>query len=743
MELAARLIYYILLFLVRLGDGVLFCFSIINRLLSYFLRLPVKIFSEGKKRTKLKWPKIKISSLKIKKPRLKNRPKKLKRRADIVVLTTSKKTKAAFFFYGVLFSTLFVFTPLLTYLFVQELPNPKALTMRQIPQTTKIYDRNGILLHQIYAGEDRTIVPLEKIPQNLRNATIAIEDKNFYQHPGFDISAIARATRENISGRSFQGASTITQQLIKSSLLTSEISIERKVKEIILAVWAERIYEKDELLEMYLNQIPYGSTAWGVSSASELYFDKDVSDLNLAESAFLAGIASAPTTYSPFKGDSTLWRKRQEEVLNKMLDYGYITSEQKKDALAAKLVFGKAKSPLKAPHFVSYVEDILARRYGLATLEKGGLIVTTSLDYNLQQEAESIVREEVEKNTPLNLTNGAALVTDPKSGDILAMVGSKNYTDPKYGMVNITTSLQQPGSSIKIVTYATALSEGYTAATILEDTPVTYKIEGAQDYSPVNYDGRFRGRVPLRIALANSLNIPAVKTLNALGVEKMVSYAKAMGIDTWEQTENFGLSLTLGAGEVTMIDMAEVYGTLSNSGDRVDLNPILEVKDYKNNIYEKKQTVSPKKVLSEGVAFILSDILADNQARSAVFGTSSPLNIPGHTVSVKTGTTDEKRDNWTIGYNQNYVVAVWVGNNDNTPMSRNLTSGITGAAPIWNKIMTRLLEDNSEPERVIPSDIVIKNCFGRNEYFLKGTEANARCFTQPLSSTNSTAQTTN
>lgn len=738
MNVGARLIYYLLLALVTIGDTVLIVFS-------YLTSRPKKIRKKSKsllkkfslREKKIKVPNFNYAKVKPRRPNIK-RAKKLKPSGDIVVLISPKRTKLAYFFYGAFFSLLFIFLPLLVYIFVRELPNPRTLTLRQIPQTTKIYDRNGILLTQIYSQQDRTMIPLGKIPQDLRDATIAIEDKNFYSHPGFDIIAMIRAARENISGRSFQGASTITQQLIKSSLLTNEISIERKVKEVILAAWAERIYDKDEILEMYFNQIPYGSTAWGAQAASQLYFDKDVSGLNLAESAFLAGITAAPTTYSPFGNEPTLWRERQKEVLEKMVNYGYISQKEADDALATKLVFGKGPAPLKAPHFIAYVKDVLAQKYGLAMVERGGLIVRTSLDLSLQEKAEKIVREEVDKDAYLNLGNGAAVVTDPRNGDILAMVGSSDYSNPKFGNVNIATSLQQPGSSIKVVTYAAALSSGFTAATILEDTPITYKIAGAQDYSPVNYDGRFRGRVPLRYALANSLNIPAIKTLNTIGVSKMIGYGHNMGIDTWNSPQDYGLSLALGAGEVTMLDMAEVYGTLANLGSRVDLNPILEVKDYKNTIYEKKSEVS-EKVLPEGVAFIISDILADNQARSSAFGSSSPLNIPGHRVSVKTGTTDDKRDNWTIGYNDERLVVVWVGNNDNTPMSRSLTSGITGAAPIWNKIMTGLVRDHTESGKSIPEDIVTRDCFGREEYFLRGTEGGVRCsFDRPLSSTNTT-----
>lgn len=740
MEIGVKIIYYILLFFIRIGDGVLFVISAFFHLLNTLRALITSTFQKIKTSLKKMGQTTRSIpshvSLSLPHLRLFHKQKKRGRPKSTRPLPyrISLFSKLRYFTYGLVFSLLFIFLPLLFYSFLQSLPHPSALTQRQIPQTTKIYDRNGILLHQIYSQQNRTIIPLSEIPESLKQATIAIEDKHFYIHPGFDVTAIFRALRENMSGRSFQGASTITQQLIRSSLLTNEVTLTRKIKEAFLAAWAERLYSKDEILEMYFNQIPYGGTAWGVQAASELYFGKDVSELTLSESAFLAGITSAPTTYSPFGVHKDLWKVRQREVLEQMVELDYISKEQAQDALSETLAFQEQPIPYKAPHFVEYVKDVLAKEYGLAMVERGGLIVRTSLDLSVQDVAQQIVTEEVTQDSYLNLHNGAALVTDPKNGDILAMVGSKDFQEEGYGKVNITTSLQQPGSSIKVVTYATALSNGFTAATVLEDSPVTYTNPGAPSYSPVNYNGGYMGKVPLRIAVANSLNIPAVKTLHTVGIDKMVQAGKNMGISSWGDPSEYGLSITLGAAEVTMIDMATVYGTLANLGKRVDLNPILEVKDYKNNVYEQKSETPPtRQVLSSGVAFILSDILADNQARSRAFGTNSPLNIPNHTVSVKTGTTDDKRDNWTIGYTDRYVVTVWVGNNDNSPMSPTLASGITGAAPIWNKIMVSLLKNDPANPRVVPEDIVTKQCSGKTEYFLRGTEGNVSCSTfRPL-----------
>lgn len=638
--------------------------------------------------------------------------------------------KFRFFLAGSLFSFICVFLPLLIVIFIQDLPNPQELTLRQSPQTTKIFDRNGTLLYQVYANQNRTLVPLSEIPKQLQQATIAIEDKNFYKHPGFDITAIIRSAKENVSGGELQGGSTLTQQLIKSTLLTPETQISRKIKEVILAFWAERIYTKNQILEMYFNQVPYGGTAWGVEAASEVYFGKDVKDLDLSESAFLAGIPRAPTIYSPYGTTPNAWRKRQKDVLYRMAELGYITEKQAEEAVDRELQFQPSQIPLKNPHFVMYVKDYLTKKYGLSMVERGGLNVTTSIDTKLQEDAQRIVTDEVARDGYLNLTNAAALVTNPANGDILAMVGSKDYYEPGYGAVNLTTAQRQPGSSIKLVTYAAALSHGFTAATILDDSPISFANPGAPVYTPANYDGRSHGRIPLRLAFANSFNITAVKTLNQVGIPTMVRLGKDMGATTWKDPDQYGLSVTLGAAETPMVDMATIYGSVANGGIRVNLNPILKITDYKGNTIEEK-TENPlsqgKRVLDEGVAFILSNILADNSARALAFGANSTLVIPGKTVSVKTGTTDWKRDNWTIGFTPSRLVAVWVGNNDNTPMSQTLASGVTGAAPIWHNIMVTVLQDKPDEKPQMPLNVLQKPCYGRIEYFVRGTENSVNC----------------
>jgi len=677
--------------------------------------------------------KIKFKKDKVSKPKI----KKIKKIKPIKIFPFPFFVKAKYFLIGSLFSAIFIFLPLLFLIFIQDLPSPKILGLQKEPQTTKIYDRNGVLLYQIYASQNRTFVPLSSIPYQLQKATIAIEDKDFYNNPGFNIGAIARSAIANLSGKPLQGGSTITQQLIKSTLLTPEVSVLRKIKEVILAFWAERIYTKDQILQMYLNQIPYGGTSWGIEAAADTYFGIHAKDLDLAQSAFLAGLPNAPTFYSPYGEYPDLWKKRQKEVLAKTAEQKFITKKQAEDAMREELTFLPIQNPIRAPHFVMYIKDLLVKKYGLPMVEKGGLTIKTTLDLKIQETAEKIVKEEVENYRYLNLTNGATLVTNPKNGDIIAMVGSHDYSDPNGGNFNATSALRQPGSSIKVVTYSAALSASFTAATPIDDSPIAFTSPGAPTYSPVNYDGRFHGLMTLRAALANSINIPAVKTLNTIGIPTMVELGKKMGISTWKEPGNYGLAITLGAADVEMTDMAVVYGVLANGGNRININPIIKVTDAQGNILEEKK-IEKNRVLDPGVAFIISDILADNLARTMEFGTNSPLFIPNHTVSVKTGTSDNKRDNWTIGYTPSYLVAVWVGNNDNSPMSQSLASGITGAAPIWNRIMNNLISSLPDEKFSQPEDVIQKSCMGQKEYFIRGTESFVNCNPKTLPSVSKT-----
>lgn len=608
------------------------------------------------------------------------------------------------------------------YFFIfRTLPSPKQLTEKEPQVSTKIYDRNGNLLYKIYKDENRTIVPLTQIPVHVRLATLAAEDAEFYNHPGFSIKGITRAFIQDVQTGSLQGGSTITQQLVKNVLLSPEKTVTRKIKEIILSVEVEATYTKDQILEMYLNQVSYGGTAYGVQEASYQYFGKDVDDLNLAEAAYLAGLTKSPTRYSPYGTRPEAGFERQREILHLMVVNKFITQEQEQAASETKLTFVPNRNEIKAPHFVMYIRTLLVEKYGEEMVGKGGLEVTTSLDLATQELAEGVVNTEVTNLKPLHVGNGAALVLNPQTGEILAMVGSANYFDAENdGQVNVILRLRQPGSSIKVVNYAYALSHGMTPASMIDDSPITYVTPGSSPYSPVNYDGKYVGNVSLRSALAQSRNIPAVKTLASYGVAKMITQGEEMGITTWNEPGKYGLSLTLGGGAVTALDLSKVYSTLANYGKRPDIMPILSVKDYKGRVLEKN-IVNTTQVLSPEVAFSLTDILKDNIARSPEFGLNSYLVIKNHPeVAVKTGTSNDLRDNWTVGYNQNFLVLTWVGNNDNSPMSR-VASGITGASPIWNKIMSALLTDAPSIDWKAPDEMVRINCLGRGEWFLAGS----------------------
>jgi len=625
----------------------------------------------------------------------------------------------------------------------RDLPSPKQLETRQIPQTTKIYDRNGNLLFNFYNDQNRTIVPLSDVPDSLIKATIAIEDKDFYKHKGFDIYGILRATRQTVFAGNLQGGSTITQQLVKSVFLSPERTLNRKLKELYLAFRVEMAFNKNKILEMYLNQVPYGGTAWGVAAAAEQYFGKNVHDLDLAESALLAGLPAAPSYYSPFGQDPKRAKERQKQVLRRMVEEGYISQEEADKASSEELNIKPAAIDIKAPHFVMYVREYLAEKYGEFVAAQGGLKVTTTLDLDLQEKSEKVVRENVDKIKALNVGNGAALVTKPKTGEILAMVGSKDFFDTSIdGNVNVTIASRQPGSSIKPINYATAFEKKLiTPATVIMDVPTSFS-GGPVPYRPVNYDGRFHGPVQVRYALGNSYNIPAVKVLALNGVGEMIKMAREMGITTFTDESRYGLSLTLGGGEVKMTEMATAFGVFADEGVRTDLTPILKIEDASGKTLEEFKPKTGKKVLSSEAAFLISSILSDNSARSAAFGPSSFLQIKGKTVAVKTGTTDDKRDNWTIGYTPSYLVVTWVGNNDNRPMNPSLASGITGAAPIWNGIMTELLKDKVNESFKVPSGVHgievcsltggLKNdqCPGRFEYFIAGTEPKKDTFTK-------------
>lgn len=599
-----------------------------------------------------------------------------------------------------------------------QLPTPEGLSSYSKPTTTEIFDRHGVLLYRMYEGINRSIVNLEELPQHLIDATIAAEDKTFYKHPGIDLLAIARAFYHNVKFDKQEGASTITQQLIKNSLLTPEKTYTRKIKEVILSLWAERIYTKAEILQMYLNNSPYGGPNWGVRAASKTYFDKEPKDLTLAESAYLAGLPASPSQFSPFGTRPDLGIERQKQVLDRMLEEGYINEAEKNEALAEELNFKSSNQAILAPHFVFYVRDILAQKYGERIVSQGGLKILTTLDLGLQGEVEKIVADEVAKLGALNVSNGASMVLDAKTGQILAMNGSLDYFKPGFGNFNATLAQRQPGSSIKPITYATAFKKGYAPGNTILDTPITFQ-DGVNKYTPVNYDGKFHGPVSLRVALASSLNIPAVKLLQYVGIEEMIQTARDLGITTLEDKNRFGLSLTLGGGEVPMIEMMGAYQAFSQMGTLKKPTGILKISDSEGNTLEEFENKGTQALQPE-VAYMINHILSDNKARSMAFGPNSLLNITGQEVGVKTGTSDSKRDNWTFGYSPDFVVGVWVGNNNNAPMNPSLASGVTGAAPIWNRIMRGLLAVKPSTGFVRPSGVIQANIDGRADLAISG-----------------------
>lgn len=645
---------------------------------------------------------------------------------------------------------LIIFTVFSFVIFAKDLPSPYKLTTRDSSLSTKIYDRNGKLLYDIYGEKNRALVNWNQLPKYVKEATIAIEDKDFYKHQGFSAAGIVRAVINIFLFQKLQGGSTITQQVVKNTLLSPERTLTRKIKEFILAIQVERKYTKDEILQIYLNEVPYGGTAWGIEAAAQTYFNKEARDLTLAEAVILAGFPQRPSFYSPFGTNPKAYIARGGDVGRRMREDNYISKDQE-DQLKkeiAEVKFSPNDQGIRAPHFVFYVRDLLNQRYGEKFVEQGGLKVTTALDLELQEKVQKIVAEEVAKVADLKVGNGAAVVIDPTNGDILAMVGSKDYFAKDYdGQVNVALSLRQPGSALKPFTYSTAFKAGYTPAYILMDVPTEFPGGIGQPlYKPVNYDGKYRGPQQVRFTLGNSLNIPAVKMLALVGVKNMLRTAYDAGVKSLEPTDDnlrrFGLSITLGGGEVRLLELTDGYGTIANRGKHMELVTILKVEDKAGKVLDETKERKSKQVISEDVAFLVSHILSDNNARSTVFGHSSLLNIFGKTVAVKTGTTDDKRDNWAIGYTPSAVVGVWVGNNDNSPMDAKIASGITGATPIWNRVMSLAVQDKKsagfdKPDNVIAMEI---DAFGgglpcrdfpkRSEYFIKGTEPTKDCLVE-------------
>lgn len=638
-----------------------------------------------------------------------------------------------------IFILLTFFFSLITFAwFAKDLPSPGKLS--QSEKSTIFYDKNNKILFELYKDKNRIPVRLSEVSPYLIKATIAIEDKNFYKHKGISETGLIRAFIYSFIFRDqLQGGSTITQQLIKNVLLDSKRTFSRKIKEIILAFEVERRYSKNQILEMYLNEAPYGGTFWGIGSAARGYFGKEPKNLSLIESAFLAGLPQSPSIYSPFIGKKDAWKKRTQDVLRRMKEDGYIDKNQEKKALDEmnRLNFSQPKLSINAPHFVFYVKDLIENEFGANILNQG-LKIKTTLDLEIQNKLEKIVKEEINKIKNLNVTNGALVVIENKTGNIVAMIGSYDYNDKKYGNFNAALGLRQPGSTLKPITYALAFEKGYTPSSVLMDVKTVFPQQGGSDYIPQNYDGKFRGPMQIRFALGNSENIPAVKMLAIVGIKNFLQKAYQMGLTTFEPNEKnlarFGLSITLGGGETTLLDLTKAMSTFARGGVVKDINAIYEIKDFNNkSIYQFKKTAE-NRIFSPEISFLISHILSDNNARIEVFGPNSYLRIPGKTVAVKTGTSDDKRDNWAVGFTKDITVGVWVGNNDNSKMDPRIASGVTGASPIFYRAMIELLKKYQDgiidkPNKVkaleidaylggLPKDGYPK----RSEYFVEGTE---------------------
>ncbi|MFH1402402.1 MAG: PBP1A family penicillin-binding protein [Patescibacteria group bacterium] len=603
------------------------------------------------------------------------------------------------------------------------IPDINTISDRINPESTKIYDRTGeILLYDLHKNTKRTIVPFTDISPYIKNATVAVEDSQFYQHNGIEIDAIIRSIKSNLLSLSYgQGGSTITQQVVKNSILTNEKKITRKLKEWVLALKLEKIMSKEEILALYLNESPYGGNIYGIEQASLAFFGKNSVDINLVEAAYLAAIPQAPTYYSPYGNNKEELEKRKNLVLKRMYESKFITKTEYEDGINTKSEFQpKEEKGILAPHFVMYIKEYLEQKYGPKTTEAGYKVITT-LDYELQEKAEKIVRDyALENMEKFNAENAALVAIDVQTGQILTMVGSRDYFDKEIdGNFNVALAHRQPGSAFKPFVYATAFNKGYTPETIIFDLQTEFstecnpdgspKIEGNEDvcYSPINYDGFFRGPISLRNALAQSINIPAIKLSYLAGLNDSIQTAKDMGIENLDNAEKYGLTLALGAGEVSLLNITNAYAVFANEGIKNPVTGILKIEDKNGNIIEKF-TTHPKNILPEQTALLISDILSDNKARIPAFGENSPLYFTNADVAAKTGTTNDYRDVWTIGYTTKTSVGAWAGNNNNSSMEKKVAGRII--SPMWNSFMQEVLkkyppENFPKPEKLALDDM--------------------------------------
>lgn len=622
-----------------------------------------------------------------------------------------------------------IFILCLFFYYTWNLPRPEKFTESPFIQSTKIYDRTGkVLLYDIYGEEKREIVSFEKISDNFKHAILASEDARFYEHGGIDFEGILRAILTDLRLRSTgQGGSTITQQLIRTVYLTNQKTIARKVREMVLSIELERRYSKDQIFSWYLNAVPFGQNAYGVEAASQTYFNKPASDVSVAEAAALTALLPAPSYFSPYGAHKNELLKRKDLVLDRMQQVGYITKDEVEKAKQEKINFAKDITPIKAPDLVMYVKKYLDDKYGEDYLKEKGLKVYTTLDYDLQQYAEKVIKDADKTNISKGANNAAMVVVDPKTGEILTLIGSKDYFadpypetgsvvfDPKYDVA--TMGQRQPGSAFKPIVYATAFKKGYTADTVLWDVKTEFNpsctpdgdslvgADGSACYNPKDYDGVGKGPVTLRTALGCSLNIPAVKILYLAGMKDSLETAKDFGISTLTDTSNYGLSLVLGGGDVNLLELTMAYGVFATEGNYTRPVSILKIEDSEGNIIEQNKK-QPTKVLDTQIARQINNILSDNNARTPIFGANSALYIPDYQVAVKTGTTSSLRDGWTMGYTPFAVVGAWTGNSDNSP-TKDVGVGIT--APMWNKVMTKILSSHSVENFTPPDPITDRN----------------------------------
>lgn len=611
--------------------------------------------------------------------------------------------------YTALLSIVALLIPITVFVFINVLSAIRApiptfglLENRETGESTKLYDKSGhVLLYDTTGSMRRTTIPIHDISKHIQNATIAIEDATFYSHSGVRFESILRALLSNIETASFgQGGSTITQQLIKNTILTKDKILSRKIKEFVLALRIEKKYTKEQILETYLNQVPYGGTIYGVEEASRAYFNTPAKEMTLSQAVYIACLPKAPTYFSPWGNHRDALEKRHELVLKEMLEQNVISESEYNSALLEEVIFSPQNNEnIKAPHFVFYVLETLEKKYGPKLVYSGQLQIITTLDWEMQQENEKIIRDgALENDKNFNASNAALVAIDPQSGHILAMVGSRNYFDDAvHGQVNVATALRQPGSVFKPFVYATAFKKGYTPDTVLFDLKTQFSTACHPTdfsneypcYTPENYDKKFRGPMTIREALAQSVNIVGVKALYLGGIKESLATARSLGITTLKDSKHYGLTLVLGGGEVTLLEMTGAYGTFANDGVWNQPTPILAIYTEEGEILESYKK-SPEQVLEPNIARAINDILSDNEARAPAFGPNSPLYFENKNVASKTGTTNDYRDVWVIGYTPNVVVGAWAGNSNNTPMKKSVAAFIL--APMWHTAMEKAIK---------------------------------------------------